>query len=177
MGEVPQYRAAPDFFTADLRTPWGAAIDFRVAAVREFYVHNALYWLREYRLDGLRFDSVHAIFDPSPVHMLTELARRVRTEVSQEVHPMLEYERNQACLLREDPVLGPRLCGAQWNDDLHHAAHALITGERIGHCADFADGAADRPRRALGERLHATHSVWAGTLPDWFAAWSLDGDD
>lgn len=144
-------RYAPDFFTDDLRTPWGAAIDFRVAAVREFYVHNALYWLREYRFDGLRFDAVHAIFDPSPVHILTELARRVRTEVAQEVHLVLENERNQACLLRRDPVLGRRLYGAQWNDDLHHAAHALITGERTGYYADFADGAAERLRRALTE--------------------------
>src|SRR3546814_13139348 len=65
---------APDFFTEDRHTPWGAAIDFRRRPVREFFIHNALYWLHEYRFDGLRLDAVHAIDDSD---FLDELAQRV----------------------------------------------------------------------------------------------------
>ena len=146
---LPRY--APGFFTDRLRTPWGDAIDFREPIVREFWLHNALYWLEEYRLDGLRLDAVHAIVDPSETCILVELARRVRAEVPREVHLVVENEHNHAALLRADPVLGRRLYEAQWNDDLHHAAHALLTGERAGYYADFADGAAGRLRRALAE--------------------------
>ena len=73
-------RYAPEFFTADIRTPWGEAIDFRRPEVRAFYIANALYWLEEFRFDGLRFDAVHAIVDPSETHFLVELARTVRTD-------------------------------------------------------------------------------------------------
>ncbi|MGD9508830.1 MAG: malto-oligosyltrehalose trehalohydrolase [Geminicoccaceae bacterium] len=142
---------APGFFTADLATPWGAAIDFRVPVVREFYLHNALYWLEEYRFDGLRLDAVHAIHDESETHFLVELARRVRSEVPHQVHLVLENERNRAALLRADPVLGRRLYEAQWNDDLHHAAHVLLTGERAGYYQDFADAPMERLRRGLAE--------------------------
>jgi 1,4-alpha-glucan branching enzyme/maltooligosyltrehalose trehalohydrolase len=75
------YRYAPDFFTDRHRTPWGAAINFDGAAnrtVREFFIHNALYWLEEYHFDGLRFDAVHAMIDESPVHFIKEMAQRVR---------------------------------------------------------------------------------------------------
>jgi malto-oligosyltrehalose trehalohydrolase len=144
-------RYAPGFYTKEFHTPWGAAIDFRDPTVRSFYRHNALYWLNEYRFDGLRFDAVHAIVDTSETHFLLELARAVRTGVARPVHLVLENEHNRAAFLRHDPQLGQRLYDAQWNDDLHHAAHALITGEAGGYYADFADAPADRLRRALAE--------------------------
>ena len=68
---------APQFFTDRHKTPWGAAIDFSNPAVRSFFVHNARYWLDEYRFDGLRFDAVHAIVDDSRVHILDEIAQAV----------------------------------------------------------------------------------------------------
>lgn len=142
---------APGFFAEDVKTPWGAAINFREPVVREFYLHNALYWLEEYRLDGLRFDAAHAIHDGSETHFLVELARRVRREIPRQVHLVLENERNRAALLRADPVLGRRLYEAQWNDDLHHAAHVLLTGERAGYYEDFADEPLERLRRGLSE--------------------------
>ena len=144
-------RYAPEFFTADFRTPWGEAIDFRRAEVRAFYIANALYWLEEFRFDGLRFDAVHAIVDPSETHFLVELARTVRTTVGREVHLVLENDQNRASFLRYDPELGRRQFDAQWNDDLHHTMHALLTGEQHGYYADYADAPVARVRRALTE--------------------------
>jgi maltooligosyltrehalose trehalohydrolase len=144
-------RYAPEFFTADCRTPWGEAIDFRRPEVRAFYIANALYWLEEFRLDGLRFDAVHAIVDPSETHFLVELAHTVRTTVGRDVHLVLENDQNRASFLRHDPKLGRRLFDAQWNDDLHHTMHVLLTGERHGYYADFADAPVERLRRALAE--------------------------
>ena len=144
-------RYAPEFFTADFRTPWGEAIDFRRPEVRAFYIANALYWLEEFRFDGLRLDAVHAIVDPSETHFLVELARTVRTAIGRDVHLVLENDHNRASFLRHAPELGRRLFDAQWNDDLHHAMHVLLTGERHGYYADFADAPVERLRRALTE--------------------------
>lgn len=140
-------RYAPSFFTEDFHTPWGAAIDFRERPVRDFYIHNALYWIEEYRCDGLRLDAVHAIVDPSPAHILDELAQAVRQGPGsqREVHLVLENERNQARFLRPDGAT------AQWNDDVHHVYHVLLTGESAGYYADYADKPADRLARGLAE--------------------------
>ena len=138
-------RYAPGFFTDDFRTPWGAAIDFREPAVRAFFVHNALYWLEEYRFDGLRFDAVHAIVDPSETHILVEMAREVRRRIPREVHLVLENEDNEAS------HLGWPLYDAQWNDDVHHVFHTLLTGEAIGYYRDYADHAPERLARGLAE--------------------------
>jgi maltooligosyltrehalose trehalohydrolase len=125
---LPVY-AAP-FFREDQRTPWGDGIDFRVRQVRDFFIHNALYWLMEYRFDGLRLDAVHAIGDSS---WLRELAARVRATVEpgRHVHLVLENENNQAQLLEQD-------FSAQWNDDAHHVVHAALTGERESYYASYA---------------------------------------
>jgi 1,4-alpha-glucan branching enzyme/maltooligosyltrehalose trehalohydrolase len=132
---------APEFFTAAHATPWGGAIHFDGAAsapVREFFVHNALYWLDEYRFDGLRFDAVHAIFDRSPRHILEEISIRARAlATNRHIHLVLENLDNQACRL--GPPATPGRYDAQWNDDFHHAAHVLLTGERDGYYADFAE--------------------------------------
>lgn len=148
---LPHY--APAFFTEDFHTPWGAAIDFRNGAVRDFYIHNALYWLEEYRFDGLRFDAVHAIRDPSETHILTELGRAVRNRFQgrREVHLVLENEKNEAWPLRHDPSTGGRLYDAQWNDDAHHVFHVLLTGESNGYYSDFAEEPAARLARTLSE--------------------------
>ncbi len=139
---------AEPFFTDRHRTPWGAAIDVegeRAGTVREFFVQNALYWLREYRFDGLRLDAVHEIHDGSPRPFLDELAARVRAAAGPErhVHLVLENDANQARWLdRYD---------AQWNDDAHHALHVLLTGERDGYYGDYARQPARLLARALAE--------------------------
>ncbi len=139
---------AAEFFSDRHHTPWGAAINFdgrRCREVREFFIHNALYWLREYHLDGLRLDAVHAILDNSTPHILVELAERVHADVGQErhVHLILENDANSA------RYLGNEWYVAQWNDDIHHALHVLATGERDGYYSDYADD----PLRHLGRCL------------------------
>ncbi len=144
---------APDFFRHDVATPWGAAIDFTRREVRDFFVENALYWLELYRIDGLRLDAVHAIVDPSQRHILSEIAERVRSHFAgrRHVHLVLENEANSAGWLGRDGAGNPLFYDAQWNDDFHHAAHVLLTGERDAYYVDYADRPLDRLGRALAE--------------------------
>jgi malto-oligosyltrehalose trehalohydrolase len=145
-------RYAPQFFTARHQTPWGAAIDFGERTVRDFFIHNALYWLAEYRFDGLRLDAVHAIIDESPTHILTELAaavRRLALAEGRHLHLVLENDDNAARFLRDDGASPPCHYDAQWNDDFHHAAHVLLTAETGGYYGDYAE----RPLAKLGRAL------------------------
>ena len=140
------HRYAPQFFTEKHKTPWGAAIDFSNRFVRSFFIHNALYWLEEYRFDGLRFDAVHATIDESPVHILDEIAQTVKKHFSErQIHLVLENDANQA------RFLGPGRFDAQWNDDSHHGYHVLATGEADGYYAAYADAPARHLARALAE--------------------------
>ncbi|MBV8031298.1 MAG: malto-oligosyltrehalose trehalohydrolase [Betaproteobacteria bacterium] len=136
---------APQFFTDRHKTPWGAAIDFSRKEVREYFVHNALYWLEEYRFDGLRFDAVHAIFDDSPRHVLLELSEKILSLEKRPIHLILENDANQA------RFLGKRRFTAQWNDDSHHAYHVLATGESDGYYAAYADAPAKHLARCIAE--------------------------
>jgi malto-oligosyltrehalose trehalohydrolase len=138
---------APQFFTERHKTPWGAAIDFARRPVRDYFIHNALYWLEEYHLDGLRFDAVHAIKDDSPVHILDEMAEKIRQRFRDErhVHLVLENDANQA------RFLGAGKHDAQWNDDAHHACHVLATGESDGYYAAYAEAPARHLARCLAE--------------------------
>ena len=133
----------PQFFTNRHHTPWGDAIDFdgpQSRAVRDFFIHNALYWLEEYNFDGLRLDAVHAIVDESSPDILTELAQTVRERLGAErfVHLVVENGDNTARYLSRDQEGGVRLYDAQWNDDIHHCLHVLLTGETDGYYADYA---------------------------------------
>jgi malto-oligosyltrehalose trehalohydrolase len=144
---------ADQFFSARHRTPWGAAINFDAAGsrtVRDFFLHNALYWLEEYHVDGLRFDAVHSIRDDSPVHVLTEIAHAVRAPFGarRHNHLVLENEDNQAHWLGVRASL-PGCFDAQWNDDLHHCLHVALTGEQDGYYRDYTE----RPRWLLGRAL------------------------
>ncbi len=145
---------APDFFTERHRTPWGAAIDFdgpKSRFVRDFFVNNALYWLEEFHFDGLRFDAVHAIFDDSRPDIVDEIAAAVRRRFTdRDIHLVLENDRNEARRLARHGTRIERF-NAQWNDDLHHALHVLITGEKPGFYGDYADAPARRLGRALAE--------------------------
>jgi malto-oligosyltrehalose trehalohydrolase len=145
---------APDFFTDRHKTPWGAAVNYdgeSSAPVREFVIQNALYWLGEFRLDGLRLDAVHAIIDDSEKHLLVELGERVRSAFrGRHVHLVLENEHNAASLLARDDAGRPLWYTAQWNDDVHHVLHTAATGERNGYYRDYA-GDTEMLGRALAE--------------------------
>ena len=145
---------APQFFTDRHCTPWGNGINFdgpHSRAVRDFFIHNALYWLTEYHFDGLRLDAVHAIVDDSTPDILRELADTVRSTVpaNRRVHLILENERNQAHHLQRDKQCRPKTYNAQWDDDVHHALHVLITGERDGYYSDYSE----HPSAQLGRCL------------------------
>jgi maltooligosyltrehalose trehalohydrolase len=153
-------RYAPAFFT-NAHTPWGSAIDYRVGEVRAFAIENALFWLREYRFDGLRFDAVnHIIRPPGDISMLRDLSIAVGklSEASgRHIHLVLENGDNIASLLdaREEPPRGKYR--AQWNDDYHHVWHVILTGEAQGYYADYQRA----PRQDLARAL-ASGFVYQG---------------
>lgn len=130
-------------FTDNHKTPWGAGINFdggQARFVRDFIIENALYWIDEFRVDGLRLDAVHAIKDDSREHLLQELGRRVRAVTRERpVHLVVENEENDSSLLSGGVDHADRLYTAQWNDDVHHVLHVAMTGEDFGYYADYAD--------------------------------------
>ncbi len=142
--EIPRY--APGFFTSRHKTPWGPAIDFdspHAGPVRAFFIQNAIRWVRDFHMDGLRLDAVQAVFDEGPEHVLDELARRVRAAApGRIVHLTLENDCNDARWLA-------RPYAAQWNDDFHHVMRVLVAGRRDGYYVDYADA----PLRRLGQAL------------------------
>lgn len=147
---------APQFFTDRHKTPWGQAINFDGACsrpVRDYFVQNALYWLHEYHIDGLRFDAVHAIKDDSHPDILEEIAAAVHEKIGSQrhFHLVLENDDNEARYLRRDMKRRPLFYTAQWNDDIHHAAHVLVTGESDGYYHDYAQNPAEHLARCLAE--------------------------
>lgn len=130
------------YFTDHYQTPWGDAINFDGPGsdhVRHFFLENARYWLREYRLDGFRFDAVHAIYDVSATHILEELATTIHYEAERRRLPAVviaESDLNDPGVIRSSE-LGGYGHDAQWADDFHHALHALLTGERDGYYVDY----------------------------------------
>ena len=147
---------APDFFNPRHATPWGAAINFDAPGcevVRDFFIHNALYWIEEFHFDGLRLDAIHAIRDDSQPDIVEALCAAVHAGPGRErlVHLVLENDKNQSRYLPRDGEGRPRLATAQWNDDIHHAAHVLATGERDGYYADYAGAPLAQLGRCLAE--------------------------
>jgi maltooligosyltrehalose trehalohydrolase len=143
---------APDFFHADKMTPWGAAIAYENEPVRQFFVENALYWLDEFQLDGLRFDAIDQIRDEAEPHILIEIAERIRAEFpDRQIHLTTEDVRNVTFLHERDENGGvPRFTG-EWNDDFHNAIHVYATGETDGYYQDFADAPEKMVARILAE--------------------------
>lgn len=132
------------YFTDRYGTPWGEAPNLDGAdsdEVRRFFIENALMWMRDYRIDGLRLDAVHAIVDTSAIHVLEELATETEALSRRLGRPLW--------LVAESDLNDPRLLWsrdrggygihAQWTDDFHHAVHAALTGEDGGYYADFGD--------------------------------------
>jgi len=130
------------YFTEKYRTPWGKAVNFDEAGsdgVRRFVTDNAVAWLRDYRIDGLRIDGIHAIFDMSAVHILEELARcvdRFGRESGRAVFLIGESDLNNPVVIAPWSAGGYGL-DAQWADDIHHALHVVLTGEQSGYYGDF----------------------------------------
>ncbi len=134
---------ASGFFDEHAHTPWGGAVAVSREPVRRFFIENALMWLGEHRMDGLRFDAVHAIADNG---FLDDLAREIRSAFpDRHIHLVLENESNDA------DRLAPGLYDAQWNDDFHNALHVLLTGESEAYYRGFADDPTQKLARCLAE--------------------------
>jgi maltooligosyltrehalose trehalohydrolase len=160
---------APAFFDAHRQTPWGPAIDFGNRTVRDFFIHNALYWVEEFGADGLRLDAVHAIVDAQTPDIVAEIATAMRAAAGEtrHVHLVLENDRNEARRLGSLGGSGAKrrsgaIYVAQWNDDVHHALHVLATGECDGYYGEFADNPIQRLGRALAEGF-----AWQGEPSPW----------
>jgi len=134
---------ASSFFRDGTHTPWGPAIDFNRNEVSDFFTDNAVYWINEYRIDGLRFDAVHAIDNHE---WLRKLSDHIRAAVQhgRHVHLVLENEHNSASLLDTH-------FDAQWNDDAHNTLHVLLTGETEGYYHAYEDQPIRRLARVLSE--------------------------
>jgi maltooligosyltrehalose trehalohydrolase len=135
------------YFTDAHLTPWGPAVNLDQPGsdeVRAFVVGNALMWLRDYHLDGLRLDAVHALEDHRAVHLLEELSARtgeLAASTGRELVLIAESDANDPRLVTR-PAAGGYGLTAQWSDDFHHAVHAAVTGERQGYYCDFGSMAA-----------------------------------
>jgi maltooligosyltrehalose trehalohydrolase len=130
------------YFTERYSTPWGAAVNLDGPfsdEVRRFFCDNALMWLRDYHLDGLRLDAVHAIVDASATHFLEQLASEVaalEAQIGRHLSLIAESDLNDPRIVRS-PEVGGYGIDAQWSDDFRHCLHCVLTGERAGYHADF----------------------------------------
>src|SRR5437762_11144351 len=135
------------YFSDRYRTPWGGALNFDGPdgdGVRRHFIENTRAWVRDFHLDGLRLDAIHAIYDASPVHILTEITAAAREEArlqGRPAHIMAESHDNDRRIVLP-PEAGGIGLDAVWSDDFHHALHVRLTGERGGYYADFTE-----PRR------------------------------
>lgn len=130
---------APDFFHKERMTPWGAGIAYDIDAARRYIVEAPLYWLKEFNLDGLRFDAIDQIEDSADKHVLIEIAGRIRAEITDRpVHLTTEDSRNVIFLHPRTETGDVPLFTGEWNDDFHNAIHVLATGETHAYYQDFA---------------------------------------
>lgn len=142
------------YFTDRYKTPWGNAVNFDDAysdEVRRFFIENALYWISVFHIDALRLDAIHAIVDTSAkpfLHELTERVAELSVRLGRKVHIIAESDRNDARSLAPTEVGGFGV-DSEWNDDFHHALHALVTCERDGYYKDF--GTIDHLAKACRE--------------------------
>ncbi|HTZ61015.1 MAG TPA: malto-oligosyltrehalose trehalohydrolase [Acidobacteriaceae bacterium] len=130
------------YFTSSHSTPWGGAVNFEEAGsteVRRYLIDNALMWFRDYHMDGLRLDAVHAFADRSAIHFLEQLSNEVRqleAQMGKHFYLIAESDLNDPRIVKAEEAGGYGL-DAQWSDDFHHALFAVISGERAGYYADF----------------------------------------
>lgn len=144
------------YFTDRYSTPWGRAINFdgpQSDSVRRYFIDNALHWITEYHVDGLRLDAVQAIFDFGALHILQELAESVHSlgaALGRRVHVIAESDLNDPRLVRGRELGGYGL-DACWSDDFHHAVHSALTSERNGYYCDF--GGVEKIAKVMSDRF------------------------
>jgi maltooligosyltrehalose trehalohydrolase len=138
-------RFSPDYFTDRYHSPWGAAVNLdgpRSARVREFFIENALHWLHEYHLDGVRLDATHALHDQGETHFLAELSARLHESTDRQVHVIAEDDRNLARMVMPQKDGGWGL-DAVWADDFHHQMRRALAGDADGYYADYTGTSTD----------------------------------
>ena len=137
---------SPFYLSAHHQTPWGAAVNLDgdgATLVRAFFIENALHWLHEYHVDGLRLDATHGLIDDSPRHLVAEIAARARASIpDRTVLLIAEDDRNLATIVRP-PEDGGWGLDAVWADDLHHHLRRLSAGDRDGYYEDYSGSLAD----------------------------------
>lgn len=138
---------SPYYFSSRHKSPWGDAVNFddeHCVHARHFFIENALHWIHEYHIDGLRLDATHAMVDDSPTHFLKELAQKVHASCPTERNVLLiaEDDRNQAQLILPPDQKGYGLDGV-WADDFHHQTRRLLAGDNEGYFQDFSDHVKD----------------------------------
>jgi maltooligosyltrehalose trehalohydrolase len=130
------------YMTSKYQTPWGSAINFDDAhsdGVRNFFCENALYWFRDYHIDALRLDAIHAIYDFGAKHFLAQLAEttaQFSQQQGRQFYLIAESDLNDVRVIRPQQLGGYGI-DAQWSDDFHHSLHTLLTGEKQGYYQDF----------------------------------------
>jgi maltooligosyltrehalose trehalohydrolase len=130
---------SPYYLSKKHHTPWGDAINLdgpHSENVRGFFIENALHWVHEYHIDGLRLDATHALMDDGPRHFLAELTARVKASVAKPVHVVAEDHRNLAHMMKPEAGGGWGLDGV-WADDLHHQMRRMLAGDHEGYYADY----------------------------------------
>ena len=151
------------YLRRDAANTWGDAVDLTQPEVRRYILDNARMWFEEYGVDGLRLDAVHALVDPSPVHLLQELASETdafAAEVGRPLSLIAESDLNDPVMI--EPQAGGYGLAAQWSDDYHHAVHVALTGETTGYYEDFASLGA-LAKAATGGFFHdGTYSSFRG---------------
>jgi maltooligosyltrehalose trehalohydrolase len=131
-----------EYFTDKYQNDWGPAINFEgPAAVRDFFVENAGYWISEFHLDGLRLDATQDIKDASPEHVIATIVRRTRDAAAgRQVFIVAENEPQETSIVRR-PEEGGYGVDALWNDDYHHTAVVALTGKREAYYLDYKGSA------------------------------------
>jgi maltooligosyltrehalose trehalohydrolase len=156
-GPAGNYLSAfsPEYFSKDTRSAWGDAPNFGHPAMRQYVLSNARSWLHDFRFDGLRLDATHAIHDPSPTHILDELATLAHSFAPPKLL-IAEDDRNDSRLVKRSGI------DAQWADDFHHVAHVMATGETDGYYGNYPRGVAGLAATLVGGWLYQGQ-VYPGT--------------
>ncbi len=159
LGPDGNYLAAfsPYYFSDRHRNPWGQGLNFdgpKSSMVRQFFIENALHWVHEYHVDGLRLDATHAIVDTDPRHFVAQLAARVRESAGRHVYIIAEDHRNLANMIRPEGEGGWGLDGV-WADDFHHKVRVALAGDREGYYRDYT-GSMPNLARTLNQGWHFT---------------------
>ncbi|MHB1234062.1 MAG: malto-oligosyltrehalose trehalohydrolase [Microbacteriaceae bacterium] len=167
------------YLTEGSANTWGDSVNLAEPAVRDYIIRNAVMWLHDYHVDGLRLDAVHALIDTSPKHLLQELAEEVDSLSAFLGRPLTLIAESD---LNDPKLITPREGGgyglaAQWSDDFHHAVHVALTGETAGYYADFASLTSldkvltrgffhDGTYSSFRGRTHG-HPIDVSTMPGW----------